>query len=313
MRPLCAGLLGSLVALGLASGLVAQPACPPPADATTFANDPFVPTDCWTTEYGPAAADIVTGTNNFLTCETGDYALCFFSGPPYPTGNSPEDNLSLPCTLSDTGGEAECLCQVFSGASDAPYYVDINAILNLGVYNQVVQTCGEEGDGCYNLANGCTSGSEAAGCDGLKVAPVCQYIAGQDPTDQAASLYPDADVISAFSFALGGFDPRGPYTVGSTDCSTTPPGLYAGCMTAPCENLETSGSGPRLATCSCPTWVGPYQVGQSQDHLADAAAAAGQPGADVCHPGQQEGAFYVWSAANTVSGSGSETAAGGGD
>jgi len=57
-----------------------------------------------TTTLGPAYADIVNASTNFIKCSppTGrkfTYALCYYSGPNAPTGTN-SDNPSLPCTLS---------------------------------------------------------------------------------------------------------------------------------------------------------------------------------------------------------------------
>ena len=112
-------------------------------------------------------------------------------------------------------------------------------------------------------------------------------------------MIPGADLISTFSFAMGGLpSPQSdaPYTVASTSCEGQEAGLYAGCMTAPCQYLpQEDPDGPLFAQCACPTYIGDFQVGQPQKTLE---AAAG--GSDVCHPGLTDGEFYVWSAANTV-------------
>ena len=254
--------------------------CPdPPPCGEDCSNHPFAPTDCWTTPYGPAKADVILAagnpltSTNFLYCEGGAYALCFFSGPPDPTGTNP-DNRPLPCVLQ--GDVAKCTCQAYTSG---PYFVDINAILNLGAFYETVQACGQDGSGCANIAN-CGPDGKKPGCKERKPAPVCQYVRDQNPDDSSVSLMPRADLVSTFSFAMDG-----DYRIGSTPCD----GLYAGCMTAPCFFAE--GHGPEITDgepiqCECPTYTGTYQVGQSRQS---------------CSISSSDGASYVWSAANTVS------------
>src|SRR5271156_6821995 len=104
----------------------------------------------WTTDYGPAYADILLTGSNFLPCRGGPFALCYYSGP----SSGPED---LSCTLTPDGLYANCQC------FDIPYgvyFVDINAILNHAVYENTVAQCGADGSLC-----GTTNS-----------APVCQAI-----------------------------------------------------------------------------------------------------------------------------------------
>jgi hypothetical protein len=54
----------------------------------------------WTTNFGPAYRDTVQGVSGFLPC-TGQYALCFHSGPK-----------PLPCESSVDGCFANCKCTV---------------------------------------------------------------------------------------------------------------------------------------------------------------------------------------------------------
>lgn len=219
--------------------------CPASPCGANCSNQPFVRTDCWTTEYGPAKADIVTTSHNFLFCDGGSYALCYFSGP--STGNPP-----LPCTL--TGETANCTCQVYTSG---PYFVDINAILNLNAYYETVYACGADGSGCANLHH-CGAAGTAEDCARQKPAPVCKYVRDQNPRDASVSLIPGADMVSAFSFAM-----RGEYTYGNTECRRE--ALYAGCMTAPCflpPGAPTPPSDGDPVQCQCPVFHGPYQVGQ---------------------------------------------------
>jgi len=233
-----------------------------------------------TTPYGPAKADIIVGDNpldstNFLYCNGGSYALCFFSGPPDATGNPNSGNRRLPCILD--GDVAHCTCQVYTSG---PYFVDINAILNLGAYYETVKRCGADGKRCANIHN-CGQDGTQQGCDKWPQAPVCQYVKDQNPNDPTVSLMPKADLVSTFSFAMDDT-----YQIGSTSCND---GLYAGCMTAPCF-FKTGANQPPAdgdpIECECPTYTGDYQVGQFKQD---------------CTIQSADGKSFVWSAANTVS------------
>jgi hypothetical protein len=247
---------------------------PPPCD--NCSNYPYAPTDCWTTDYGPARANVILGSalqsTNMLYCEGGTYALCFFSGPLEATGTNPE-NKPLPCHL--VGDVAKCTCKAFTSGA---YFVDINSILNLGAYFETVQICGKDGSACANIVNCGTDGS-VPGCQDQKPAPVCGYIKNQNPDDAKVSLMPNADLISAFSFAMDG-----DYMLGGTPCT----GLYAGCMTAACKAKDgdaASLADGDLVECDCPTYTGTYQIGQS------GMACVGSDGS---------ASPFVWSAANSV-------------
>jgi predicted small lipoprotein YifL len=268
-----------------ASGSTAEGTpCPdPPPCGDDCSNHPFAPTECWTTPYGPAKADVIIGnpltSPNMLYCDAGAYALCFFSGPPEPTGKRDAGNPPLPCVLEAGGDVAKCTCEVFTSG---PYFVDINAILNLGAYFETVQACGQDGSRCANMHN-CGRDGTKPGCEERKRAPVCQYVADQDPDDPAVSLMPKADLVSTFSFAM-----NDDYLMGSSDCNSTPPAKYAGCMTAPCFFAEGDDSPPEdgeTIQCHCPTYTGEFQIGQPhREHQ--------------CTIG--EGKTHVWSAARSV-------------
>jgi hypothetical protein len=256
--------------------------CPNPPPCKTgheCRNYPFAATDCWTSDYGPAKADVVVGnpvtSPNMLYCEGNTYALCFFSGPPTPTGVSSSNN-ALPCVLH--GDIASCTCQAYTSG---PNFVDINGILNRGAYFQTVNLCGTDGSKCRNLAN-CGPGGDKKGCQDHPPAPVCAYVKNQNPNNPKVSLMPKADLISTFSFAMSG--KGGPYVLGSTACT----GLYAGCMTAPCTygpNHKSPTANGELVQCQCPTYNGPnYQIGQKGQSCSITGGSAS----------------YVWSAANTV-------------
>ncbi len=172
----------------------------------------------WTTSYGPAYANILLTGTNFLPCRGGPYALCYYSGP-----SSGSEDLS--CTLTPDGKYANCQCfEIPYGV----YFVDINAILNHGVYLQTVAACGSDG----------------ANCQTLNSAPVCQAV-------NNGTLIPKAAMFSTFSF-----DCVPTNGIGQTNCAQA---QYAGCMTAPCYSTSQSGT----VQCSCPVFDGAYQVGQN--------------------------------------------------
>lgn len=182
-----------------------------PSYAQTF-NFPF--NDTMTTPFGPAFADIIIEPSNFLPCEGGPIALCYYSGP------EPET-----CVLNPDGKTADCKCFEIPYGK---YFVDINAILNLDVYNETIAECGTDGSGCP-VTNS---------------APVCESI-------NNGTFSPGTDMISTFSFEC--VPEEG---IGSTNCNQ-PPLLYAGCMTAPCSRTGADG----IVNCLCPTYDGPYQIG----------------------------------------------------
>lgn len=108
-------------------------------------SDVFTFNDTKTTKFGPAYADVWTASSNFLACSPPSgrpfsYALCYYSGPDAPTGNQ-DDNPSLPCTLSPDGVVADCTCLEIPtevASPKVPYFVDINAIANLDIYQETV-------------------------------------------------------------------------------------------------------------------------------------------------------------------------------
>lgn len=172
----------------------------------------------WTTSYGPAYADITLAPSNFVPCRGGPFALCYYSGP----SSGPQD---LSCKLTADGNYANCQCY---DISYGVYFVDINAILNLSVYQATVAQCGADGSLCGTLNS----------------APVCQSV-------NQGNLIPGTSIYSTFSF-----DCVPTNGLGQTNCAQAP---YAGCMTAPCFKSTQSG----MVQCSCPVFDGPYQVGQN--------------------------------------------------
>lgn len=87
-----------------------------------------------TTPFGPAFADVILEPSNFLPCEGGLIALCYYSGP------EPET-----CVLNPDVKTANCECFEIPYGK---YFVDINAILNLDVYNETIAECETDGSGC---------------------------------------------------------------------------------------------------------------------------------------------------------------------
>jgi|CXWL01.1.fsa_nt_gi hypothetical protein len=257
---------------------------------TDCPNDVFIPTECYTTQYGPSRANVITvpeGGNaltstNMLYCNGGHYALCFFSGPPNATGNDPNTNPKLPCLLDGSGDFARCTCQAFTNGA---FFVDIHSIGNLRVYYQTVDACGVEGEKCQNMVN-CGHDGSKAGCLDNTPPPVCSFVQNQDPRYPQVSLIPGADMISTFSFAMDS-----DYTLGTTECPNADHLPYAGCMTAACNFVGTKPTGPydgNPIECKCPTWNGPYQVGQTLSS------------SQCIIPNGAQGEKYVWSAAYTV-------------
>lgn len=175
-------------------------------------NAQFVFNDTMTTPFGPAFADIVLESQNFLPCEGGPFALCYYSGP------EPEN-----CELTVDGTIANCKCFEIPYGK---YFVLINGILNLNVYNDTVAQCGKDGSGCQ-VSNS---------------APVCESI-------NNGTFIPGTDMISTFSF-----DCVPEEGIGQTSCSQA---LYGGCMTAPCTRTAKEG----IVECACPTYDGPFQIG----------------------------------------------------
>jgi hypothetical protein len=75
-------MLGAMLAAGAAAG--APPLAPPPRtivhfvpNSYSFWSDP----QNWTTSYGPAFANILLQSSNFVPCRGGPFALCYYSGP----------------------------------------------------------------------------------------------------------------------------------------------------------------------------------------------------------------------------------------
>jgi hypothetical protein len=149
-------------------------------NSPAFWSDPLN----WTTSFGPAYANILLQSSNFLPCRGGPFALCYYSGP-----SSGTENLS--CKLTPDGKYANCQC------FDIPYgvyFVDINAILNNSVYAATLAQCGADGSGCATINS----------------APVCQSV-------NQGTLIPNAKLFSTFSF-----DCVPTNGIGQTSCASAP-------------------------------------------------------------------------------------------
>ncbi|APC97278.1 hypothetical protein [Francisella frigiditurris] len=222
----------------------------------TCSNTPFCRTNCWPTEHGSAwSGGGVDSQTKQLYCEEATYANCHFSGPSYPTGSN-SDNPILPCKVSDDGKTADCRCKVFKGHN----YVNIDGIMNLGVYYETVKVCGEDGSKCKNLST-CLP-DDSGKCEGVE-APVCKYIAAQNSQNDDVSFIPGADLISTYGFGMNeAYAVAGPK--GGTQCNNID---VAGCMAQPCKYEE--GSDNKYAICSCPITKGAslnlHQKGASCD------------------------------------------------
>jgi len=193
-------------------------------------TSPFVPNSQsfwdfsknWTTNYGPAYRDTVLRGSNFLPC-TGQFALCFHSGPE-----------PLPCKMTKDGGFANCTCTVQDGIN----YVLITSILNHPVYLDTINACGADG----------------ANCQIPDTAPVCEYL-------RNGNLIPGAQVISTYdpdtnkSIQDEIINPSNLLMNCPSDPSA-PPLPFAGCMTAPCK-LNKDGT---TAQCLCPVFYGNFQL-----------------------------------------------------
>jgi hypothetical protein len=228
----------------------------PSANAQLQISQTLAQSEVCTTAFGPARADVILTPTNFLACTgtyAGDYALCYYSG----TGD-------LPCILSDDKREATCTCYQESGS----YYVSIYGILDPTLYAATIEACGKYGSHCLNLGDQIIA-FETGELPQKRSAPVCEAI-------QAQTI--DNNLFSTFSFEGA----RG--QIGQTSCNV---GFYAGCMTAPCVGTDDN-----LARCTCPTFFGPYQVGQDgvTCYLGSGNPANGTY--DSYSPGD-----HVWSAA----------------
>lgn len=131
------------------------------------------------------------------------------------------------CTPGIDSTVTECECEPLFGLN----FVEISSILNKTVYEETIKVCSEDPQRC-SIPNG---------------APVCDAINNR----KFYQTVPDVVAVSDFSFV--GFNASA--AIG-TDC-TNNPGVYSGCMTSACYTNDAG-----LLTCICPTFNGPFQVGQ---------------------------------------------------
>ena len=215
--------------------------------------------------------------NYFLACQlptTGNpppaIALCYYSGVPGAPQYTPS------CTLSQGGNAAECNCYEINAntpGATGQYsysYVELTAILNQDVYNNVVNECVDAATGAITKC--------------LTYADILNHTMNPPPqsttlctalTSQPNGIFPGADLVSDFSEIGNSSDSNNkippplkmPY---ACPANPLPPGntgnLYAGCMTAPCKHTGRTDqlTGLPLALCTCPTYDGPNQVGNPQ-------------------------------------------------
>lgn len=131
------------------------------------------------------------------------------------------------CTPGIDGTVTECECDSLFGLN----FVEVSSILNKYVYQETLDVCRKDPQRC-SLPNG---------------APVCDAI----NNGTFYNTVPGVSGVSDFSFF--GFDASS--AIG-TNCVNSP-GIYSGCMTTACYD---NGAGD--LTCICPTFNGPFQVGQ---------------------------------------------------
>ena len=221
----------------------------PEPEVGNCADQPFV-------ERPGAAEDAYSQLSNFLRCDSGPYALCYYSGAD-----------PLPCDLNEADGTGDCQCQIFEASIKDPMYVEIGGILNKCIYDETVAQCGEDGSKCKNM---CFGRTDLAECDGAtekhREAVVCDYI-------RNGQFDPGAEYISTFSLAkvlVPGSDEQ--FKLGSNGET----GRYAGCMTASCTGLTVDEvNGGSYTTCACPLWpeddsAAEYTFGRRCEKVGDA-------------------------------------------
>jgi hypothetical protein len=228
--------------------------------------DPNSPSCAWADAV--MVPNMADATKYFLACQLlpgtppPPIALCYYSGVPGAPLNTPS------CTLSQGGNAAECSCYEINATTPGATgqysysYVELTAILNQDLYNQTLADCvGSDGTiNCLTLAdvhNGIMKPQAQHLCAAL--------------TNQPNGIFPGADLVSDFSEI--GNSPENPgipaplATPYACPANPPPPGNnYAACMTAPCTH--TGKIDPvthlALARCTCPTFIGPNQVGNPQ-------------------------------------------------
>lgn len=258
-----------LGAVWLAACSPAEDEAAPAPEAETVPAELSEPAaDLVTNDDPPPRADAFEEVTNFLACTGNPYALCYYSGPEGAQPTMDGSSTPLPCNPNATETAADCTCfavtngvYVEDGDPLIFNFVEIGSILNPEVRAETMAVCHEDGSNCLNmvnLASGICEYSDnpvIAALEECQPAPVCDYL-GDVATGTTQTLYPeqpDVALISTFSMAY-----QDVMYFGSTDCSDQAEPLYAGCMTAPCTEADENG----LTTCTCPTYAGPYQVGQ---------------------------------------------------
>jgi hypothetical protein len=228
--------------------------------------DPNSPSCAW--------ADAVTVPNMadaakyFLACSLpangNSIALCYYSGVPGAPKFTPS------CTLSQGGNAAQCDCyeiNVNTPGATMQYsysYVEITSILNQDLYNQTIADCPVGSDGNYTCL---TLADVQAGIMKMQAPHLCAAL-----TNQPNGIFPGADLVSDFSEIGNNPDNPGipPPLTTPYACPTNPPppmgNTYAACMTAPCKHTGKIDPLTKLppASCTCPTFDGPNQVGNPQ-------------------------------------------------
>ncbi|WP_238934695.1 hypothetical protein [Maricaulis parjimensis] len=265
----------------------------PETEAATAEAEP--PAEAVRSDDPPPRADAFEHVSNFLACSGNPYALCYYSGPPGAQPTLDGSTQILPCNPNSTETAADCTCfavtngvYVEDGEPLVYNFVEIGSILNPRVRAETIEVCHEDGSNCLNMASLATGLCDysdnpiIAALEACQPAPVCSYL-GDVVTGTPQTLYPDqpdVELISTFSMAY-----QDVMYFGSTDCSSEADPLYAGCMTAPCTGPDENGQ----TTCTCPTYDGPYQVGQEYPQSTPSDPNAPQVQCDISP--------NVWSAA----------------
>lgn len=221
----------------------------------------------------PPKSDTIDDINNFLACYGNKFSLCYYSGPESQPGQEP-----MPCEVGEDGSQANCKCYSYDDG-DEWNYVAIGSILNADVRaeTQAETACGVNGESCLNLGNQAKCGFLGEiGRGECKIAPVCTHLGAGGDEPGAQTLYPK--LPGDYSISTFSFRHAKSYPIGSTPCAD---GLYAGCMTAPCELDEETG----YSSCDCPTYEGEFQIGQTLD-------------SESCQLFNSSKGKHVWSAAN---------------
>jgi hypothetical protein len=152
-----------------------------------------------------------------------------------PSDGSPPVNPPLPCILSQDGKSADCTCYEIKTEQYppvVPYFVNINAILNLDLYLRTIGACGHDGELCSPQA-------PVSGHMWWNAAPACRAV-------NTNTVIPTAELVSVFSTVK-----NSDYATGARPNSTScPSGKYAGCMTAPCHHTgKMDSAGNELVEC----------------------------------------------------------------